>query len=207
VRVLRTLALLLCTPAAVAAQSVMAGAEVVDADHYLVGEPLVGVGVRLTTPLRLAGAPVFLRVGTASSRSERYGSPCGGFVPPGVCSPQPVEDHTRMTSGGVGLSAALMSRGQFDVGLDMEANVARWKATSRGRTSGETGDAAEIHLGAAIGLHTSFRPARRLPLAFEIGAGAAASNKPPGYEVVDGYTPFAELITQIRYHVGVAWRL
>jgi hypothetical protein len=43
-------------------------------------------------------------------------------------------------------------------------------------------------------------------VAIEAGAAVAASNKPPGYEVMDGYTPFAQLITGVRYHLGVSWR-
>jgi hypothetical protein len=199
-------ALLLCTAATAAAQEVMVGAHVAQADHYLAGDPLTGVAVRLITPLRLAGGAVYVRVAGAESRSERFGSPCGGYVPPGVCTAQPVEDHTRVTSADFGLTSALLTRSRFDISMDIEVGAARWRGTSRGQSSGETGNARETHLGAGLGFRTAVRPARRVPLAIELGAGVGASNKPPGYEVVDGYTPFAQLITQVRYHFGAAWR-
>jgi hypothetical protein len=200
------LALSLCLSAPAAAQGVMVGAQVVYADHYLAGEPLTGISARVSVPLQYMRGTLYVRFGQGRSSSERFGRPCGGFTAPGACSMQVVDDQARMTSLGLGLSYALVKRSRYDVGVDLDGGGARWTATSRGRTTGETGTAAEAHIGGSIGLHTAFTPARRVPLAIEAGAALDATTKMPGYSVEDAWTPFAESITQVRYYLGIAWR-
>lgn len=198
---------MLSMPMPTAAQSVGVDFVTASAKHYLLGDQLTGGAIHFS--YRLPRTPLSLRLSgeRLSGDARRFGIPCGGFVNPMGCDPEPLRDEGRLTTvmGGVGLR--LLSWRRIVAELVGDLGAGQVIVDTHGLTSGKTISAREQLLSGSVGLEATWAPWADAPLRLEASMSAGRLTSMPQYTVVDGYTPFAGgsfSITRLR--IGAAWR-
>lgn len=153
------------------------------------------------------GRRTALRLSWASLHGESgvySGDTCGGFVPPDCPRNIAVRDESRMSSGTIGVSIAMMMRDRFALELDIEAHGARmWERTEE--ITGASARSAEAFVqGVGTGLTAAAYPVSSLPVAITASVGVAAFGR--SVEDVDAYQPFQNFQSK-EARIGLAFRL
>lgn len=196
----------LALPTAGLAQGGGVGTVVLDADHPLLGERLVGATARVIVPF--AGTRLSLRLGAErlSGNAGRTGVPCSGLIDPERCPPEPLRDDARLTTVAGGLGVRVLSWRGVAMDLVGDLRIGKVRADTRGLSSGTSLSASKALRGGEIGVEGIWSPWAPLPLVLEAGIAASRLGPVMREDVVDGYTPFEDGFGAARLRLGVAWR-
>jgi hypothetical protein len=193
------------TPAAWA-QGVGADAVVLFGNHELLGEPLTGFGVRLSSrpSTRVVGVFGAQRLQGAATRT---GIPCAGLVNPfdPDCARQPVRDAAFFADAAGGASAIAFAGERATMAVTALAHVGGVRVDSRGLTSGRALSTSSWLWGASLGVEGGWALSRSLPLSLEASANVGGLLPFHDIEGADIYNPLNGGFTFSRLRIGLAW--
>lgn len=192
-------------PAAAGAQDISIGAIAISANHELLGQPLVGGGVRYG--VSWGDSPFSARVGVdrVTGSARRTGAPCGGFIQPGTCPDEPLRDDARLSAVTGGFAVRLLNRQRVTVSLIGDVDFASVRVDTRGLTSGDSISATQILWGPSAGVELAWLPWTSLPLALDASISAGAFMPVAPDQALDGYVPFHRGFGAMRFRLNVRW--
>jgi hypothetical protein len=188
------------------AQRITLGGTLIDANHGLLRDPLIGGAGRVS--FRVGRTPVLAHVGAewATSSASRTGVMCFGMVLPGDdCPEETVTDRAGLWSFVPGLGLLLVDGARFRLAAMGSLHIATVSVETRGHTTGRRESPSVVHGGVEMGVDAAWTPWRSLPVALEVGISTGQLNG-QGEVVLDGYSPFAESFSMTRLRIGAAWQ-
>ena len=193
-------------PCVTSAQSVSLSAARANADHGLLGEPLVGAAARVG--FRFGNTDLLGHVGVErlTGTAMRTGNMCFVFVDPeNPCPDEQVRDRARLLGVSAGFGMHLVSRETFALEMVGSFHLASISVVMRGMTSGRQISPDQMTGGADVGLDATWSPWESTPIALEAAftVGLLHGGAMPAY---DDYRPFTGQFTLTRLRLGAVWR-
>lgn len=175
-----------------------------DVDNRLIGG-MIGAAVFGSVPIGGANTRLVFGGEYLAGSTSRIGVPCGGFIPPGRCPPEPLRDNASSVSGIAGIRIPAMRSGNTALYLGGDLGLTALRSRTRGLTSGRRITADKAMWRADIVGEVEWTPPNGR---FGLGGGAALGGLAPvgNTIVVDGYTPFNETMRAFRVWIGLSWR-
>jgi hypothetical protein len=190
------------------AQRIGANAVVLTSAHQPLGSPLVGGELALRAGGRDSTVSLIVAVASMRGRSDRIGSPCGGFSPPTAdCTDRPLRDDGRVTAGSIGAALPVLRAGRVRLSITGDVTLGRFHVESRPISGGATLVAEKLMVGAYLGAMAAWSPSMRAPLAIEASIAAGGFRPVHQQEVLDAYAPFEAGFDARRMSVGLSWRV
>jgi len=194
------------SPTAAVAQDGSASAVVVISSNRILHDPLVGGMARFIVPLRGQRMSAHLGAQYVSGRSERFDSPCPGFLPTGTCLGEPIRDHARLALAKAGFGIRSVSWRRIAVHATGDVSAGILSVDSRALQSARSASVSKGMLGADLEVSGSYSPWLRVPIALEAGIAAGVLTPRFKGESISGFNPFDSSFRVARLRIGVSWR-
>jgi hypothetical protein len=171
-------------------------------DNTPLGDP---IGAAITLRRANSGRTVWVEAERLQSTSHRHGPPCGGFIQPGTCADEPLEDRARHSSVAVGLTGALHRNRWLALDLVGAVRGAYVSADTRGLSTGQQISASKVLWGVEGGLDVVMPARSSWPLVLVLSGRLRGLIPVSPIASEDDYQPFGAIGAR-TLQIGLRWR-